>query len=92
MNEPSLVAAASQSPLRVALIGTAKRSEHLYGPLLKALPDVDLVAVWGRSEDSAARLGQRLGVPHYTDLETLKRETSAQIGVVSVAYGPPRIY
>lgn len=85
MNPPEI--AAPQPPLRVALIGTAKRSEHLYGPLLHALPDVDLVAVWGRSAESARRLGERLGVPHYTDLGTLKRETNAQLGVVSVAYG-----
>jgi predicted dehydrogenase len=75
------------APLRVALIGTAKRSGHLYGPLLHALPDVELVAVWGRSEASAERLGGQLGVPHFTDLERLKRETGAQAGVVSVAYG-----
>ena len=76
------------SPIRVCLVGTAARSDYLYGPILKALPDeVELVSVWGRSESSARRLGESLGVPWYTDLERLIRETAPQIGVVSVAYG-----
>ena len=75
-----------QQPLRVALIGTARRSYGLYGPILRALPDVELVAVWGRSDASAQRLGASLGVPAYTDLDRLIRETTPQLGVVSVAY------
>jgi predicted dehydrogenase len=75
-------------PLRVAIIGTARRSAYLYGPILAALPDqVKLVAVWGRSEESAKRLGETLGVPHFTDLDQLMRETAPQIGIVSVNYG-----
>jgi predicted dehydrogenase len=74
-------------PLRVAIIGTAKRSNYLYGPLIKALPEqVELVSVWGRSVDSTQRLSQSLGVPGYTDLNRLMRETSPQIGIVSVNY------
>ncbi len=71
---------------RVAIIGTSHRSFAFYGRLLQQLPNVELVAVWGRSNDSARRVGEGLGVPWYTDLERLKRETSPQIGVVSVAY------
>ena len=60
----------TQAPLRVALIGTARRSDYLYGPLIKALPDdVQLVSVWGRSADSARKLGESLGAPWYTDLD-----------------------
>ena len=72
--------------LRVAILGTAARSSYLYGPLLAALPGVELVSVWGRSVDSARKLGESLGVPWYTDLEKLKRETAPQIAIVSVAY------
>ncbi|MCB0145991.1 MAG: Gfo/Idh/MocA family oxidoreductase, partial [Caldilineaceae bacterium] len=80
-NEPSNV------PLRVAIIGTARRSDYLYGPIVKALPhEVELVAVWGRSVNSAQRLGESLGAPWYTDLEQLVRETAPQIGIVSVNY------
>ena len=75
------------APLRVAIIGTARRSDYLYGPLIQAMPDeLELVAVWGRSEASAARLGASLGVPHYTDLQRLMTETAPEIGVVSVNY------
>ena len=74
-------------PVRVAIIGTAARSDYLYGPLVKALPElVELVAVWGRSEDSARRLGESLAVPWYTNLDQLVRETAPEIGLVSVAY------
>ncbi len=77
----------SVAPLRVAIIGTAKRSDYLYGPLIQAMPDVELVAVWGRSETSAQALGASLGVPYFTDMERLMRETAPQLGIVSVAYG-----
>ncbi len=74
-------------PVRVAIIGTARRSDYLYGPILQALPgDVELVSVWGRSEASVRNLGESLGVPWYTDLDRLVRETAPQIGIVSVAY------
>jgi predicted dehydrogenase len=52
--------------------------------MLKALPEaVELVSIWGRSTDSARRLGESLEVP---DLDQLIRETEPQIGIVSVAY------
>ncbi len=72
---------------RVAIIGTAKRASYLYGPLLKALPDVELVAVWGRREEPARQLGESLGVPAYTDLDRLVRETAPELGAVVVSYG-----
>ncbi len=74
-------------PMRVAIIGTSARSDYLYGPILQALPDdVLLVSVWGRSAESARQLGDSLGVPWYTDLDKLMRETAPEIGIVSVAY------
>ena len=74
-------------PLRVAIIGTASRASYMYGPILKALSEqVTLVSVWGRSIDSARRLGKSLGVPWYTDVDQLIRETTPQMGVVCVAY------
>jgi predicted dehydrogenase len=77
----------TKQPLRVAIVGTAARSNYLYGPILKALPqEVELVSIWGRSAGSARRLGESLGVPWYTDLERLVRETAPEIGIVSVAY------
>jgi predicted dehydrogenase len=77
----------AKEPVRVAIIGTAKRSDYLYGPLIQALKaEVELVAVWGRSSEPARRLGESLGVPWYTDLDRMVRETAPAIGVVSVAY------
>jgi predicted dehydrogenase len=55
---------ATYQPVRVAIIGAAKRSSYLYGPLVKALPkNVELVSIWGRSPDSARDLGESLNVP-----------------------------
>jgi len=77
----------NQHPLRIAIIGTANRSDYLYGPLIKALPDdVELVAAWGRHADSVERLGKSLGVSAYTDMDKLIRETAPEIGIVSVNY------
>jgi predicted dehydrogenase len=76
-----------KQPLRVAIIGTAARSSYMYGPILEALPkEVTLVSVWGRTEESAKKLGECLRVPWYIDIEKLKRETNPQIGIVCVAY------
>ena len=75
------------TPLRLAIIGTARRSDYLYGPIVAALPnEVELVGVWGRSEDSARALGESLGAPWYTDMAKLISETEPEIGIVSVAY------
>ncbi|MFN3980676.1 MAG: Gfo/Idh/MocA family protein [Caldilinea sp.] len=73
--------------LRVAIIGTARRSSYLYAPIVRALAeDVELAAVWGRREESARRLGEQIGAPWYTDLDRLVREQAPDIGIVSVAY------
>ena len=73
--------------IRVAIVGTARRSVGMYGPILKNLPGVELVAVWGRGEESARRVGAAVGAPAYTDLGRLIGETAPQIGVVCVSYG-----
>ncbi len=77
----------NSTPVRVAIIGTAARSDYMYGPIVTSLPEeVELVAVWGRRDEPARRLGDSLGVPWYTDLDRLTRETAPAIGIVSVAY------
>lgn len=78
---------ATNQPVRVTIIGTAKRSNYMYGPLIKALPeDVQLVSVWGRSADSTRRLSESLGAPGYTNIDRLIRETAPQVGIVCVNY------
>ncbi len=77
----------TNSPLRVSIIGTAPRATYMYGPILRALKhEVELVSVWGRRAESAARIGRELGVPWYVDLERLMRETAPKIGIVLVNY------
>jgi predicted dehydrogenase len=77
----------AKRPLRVALIGTGARCAYLYAPLLRVLrADAELVGVWGRSDGSARQLGERLGVPWYTDMAQLVREAAPEIGIVSTAY------
>ena len=49
------------TPIRVAMIGTGRRTAYLYAPLLRAMPEVEMVGLWGRSEDSARRMGESLG-------------------------------
>jgi predicted dehydrogenase len=76
-----------QKPLRVAIIGTGKRSDYLYAPLICAMPEhVQLVAVWGRREAPARQLGEQLNVPWFTDISKLVADTDPEIGIVSVSY------
>ena len=71
--------------VRVALIGAGARSGYMYAPIVKSLAaDLDLVAVWGRGRERANALALQLGVPAYTDVERLIRETSPSIGIVCV--------
>ena len=77
---------AMTSRLRVALIGTSARTASMYLPILRALQhEVELVAVWSRRADSARAVGERAGVPWFTEMDVLMRETTPQLGVVSVA-------
>jgi predicted dehydrogenase len=59
-----------KQPLRIAILGTGRRSDYLYGPILAAMPEeVELVAIWGRSVESARHHGESLAVPWNTDLD-----------------------
>ena len=73
--------------IRFAIIGASKRSDYLYGLLLITLKDdVELVGVWGRSEEKARALGEKYHVPWFTDLEQMQAEIQPEAAVVSVAY------
>ncbi len=74
-----------KEPMRVVIVGTGARGAYLYAPLLAALHgDVTLVAIWGRSAASASRMGERLRLPWYTDLDHLIRETAPRVAIVCV--------
>ena len=72
--------------IRVALIGTGARASYMYAPVLRALgAELELAALWGRSAESARRMGEGFGIPWYTDLDRLIRDTAPDIGVVCVS-------
>ncbi len=72
--------------IRVALVGTGARASYMYAPMVRALGDeLELVAVWGRSAESARRLGEGVGIPWYTDLDRLIRDTAPDLGIVCVS-------
>ncbi len=74
-------------PIRFAIVGTGQRGDYLYGPLLQKLSDeVELVAVWGRSENKARALAEKFDVPWFTNLEQLRDEMQPEAAVVNVAY------
>ena len=73
--------------LRFAVVGTGRRSEEIYCPLLITLNDeVELVGVWGRSEARAQALGERFRVPWFVDLERLRDQARPHAVIVSVNY------
>jgi predicted dehydrogenase len=72
--------------VRFAIIGTGKRSHYLYAPLLKTLKQhVELVGVWGRSEEKARDLGEKYHIPWFTDPNQLRDELDVDAAIVSVA-------
>lgn len=72
--------------IRFAVIGTGKRSDSVYAPLLNTLrEDVEFVGVWGRSESRARDLGEKYHVPWFTDLENLRDDVKPEAAIVSVA-------
>ena len=72
--------------IRVALVGTGARASYMYAPMVRALGnELELVAVWGRSAESARRLGEGLGIPWYTDLDRLIRGAAPDVGIVCVS-------
>jgi len=80
--------ARSRTPLRVAIIGTARRSDYLYGPIVQALPeDVELVG------DSASVIHQAMGTRKCRDPAMRRhlaayREATATISRVRLRYTP----
>lgn len=72
--------------IRFAIIGTGKRSDTLYAPLLNTLKeDLEFVGVWGRSEEKARELGEKYHVPWFTELDQMRNELNVDAAIVSVA-------
>lgn len=72
--------------IRFAVIGTGKRSDTVYAPLLNTLKEhVELVGVWDRSEDKARAFGEKHHIPWFTDLDRLRTDLELDAAIVSVA-------
>lgn len=72
--------------VRFVIIGTGKRSDDVYAPLLNLLKeDVELVGIWGRSEEKVRGLGEKYHVPWFTDLNQFRNELDVDAAIVSVA-------
>lgn len=73
--------------VRFAVVGTGRRSEEIYCPLLGSLKDeVEFVGVWGRSEPRARALGEKFRVPWFADLEQMRVQAQPHAAIVSVNY------
>jgi len=73
--------------IRFVIVGAGRRSQDVYGPLLKLFEgDVDLVGVWSRSASNAMQLGEQLNVPWFNDLKQMQDQVHPQAAIVSVSY------
>jgi predicted dehydrogenase len=69
----------------VGLVGAGSRARDVYAPALSTCPDVDVVAVWGRSGDPVQRLAERHGAAPCERFEDLIERCTA----VVLAVPPP---
>lgn len=68
--------------MRFGLIGTGPWAQLVHGPALAHAPGIELVGVWGRSEERAAALATTLGTAPYADVDALVADVDAVAFVV----------
>ncbi|MCW2536728.1 MAG: putative dehydrogenase [Modestobacter sp.] len=66
----------------VGLVGAGSRARDVYAPALSTCPDVDFVAVWGRSGDPVQRLAERHGAAPCERFEDLIERCTAVVFAV----------
>jgi predicted dehydrogenase len=66
----------------VGLVGVGSRARDAYGPALSACPDVDFVAVWGRSPEPLQQLAERHGAAPCERFEDLIERCDAVVFAV----------
>ncbi len=71
-------------PLPVGLIGSGPWARMVTGPVLAAGPQTRVAGVWSRRPKHAAELAIQLGVPSFTDLDTLFEKCEA----IAIAVAP----
>jgi predicted dehydrogenase len=69
----------------VGLAGAGRRAGDVYAPALATCPDVDFVAVWGRSAEPVQRLAERHGVAPCERFEDLIEKVAAVVFAVPPA-------
>jgi len=70
--------------LPIGLLGAGPWARMVTGPLLAAGPQTRIAGVWSRHPKNAAELAIQLGVPSFTDLDTLFEKCEA----VAIAIAP----
>jgi predicted dehydrogenase len=71
--------------LRVGIVGSGKRSDYLYCPLVQTLrDDLELVGVYGRRLEAASVLGDKHHVPAFDDLARMVEQARPDILIVAV--------
>jgi predicted dehydrogenase len=63
--------------MRFGLVGTGPWAERVHGPALASAADIELVGIWGRSQERASALAATLGVRAYDDVDALVAEVDA---------------
>ncbi len=70
-------------PIRTAIFGTSWWADGAHLPGLRARPDVDVAALFGRDPERLHRLAAKFGVPReYTDYHRLLAEVRPEVVVV----------
>ncbi|MCU1618497.1 MAG: putative dehydrogenase [Modestobacter sp.] len=69
----------------IGLAGAGRRAQDVYAPALSACPDVDLVAVWGRSAPRVQQLAERHGAAPCERFEDLAERCAAIVFAVPPA-------
>lgn len=66
-----------QTTLKTALVGTGKVA-HLHAAALRSLPESEFVAVCGRPSEKLTAFGAQYGVPAFSDVGAMIRQTGVQ--------------
>ncbi|MFJ6700965.1 Gfo/Idh/MocA family protein [Streptomyces sp. NPDC091272] len=73
------------SPIaRIGLLGTGPWADRTHAPALAAHPEVDLVGVWGRRPEAAAKIAEAHSTTAYDDVDALLADCDA----VAIALPP----
>ena len=80
----------AEKKIKLGFIGCGGHATTCLFPVIRTIPEVDLVAVCDLQEELAKRNARTFGVPSwYTDLETMCKKEQLQ-GVIIC--GPPQMF